>query len=77
MPPITTSAAIMTSASIYVSGDGGRHWHAQGDSGWEIRTVALAPGKLFVTTAYDGILKQTEAPSASATLVSSAGGASQ
>lgn len=52
-------AGSTAAAALYESVDNGHHWHAIGDSGWEVRNVTSSRGKLFVTTTYDGILSES------------------
>ena len=61
-------------AALYASSDNGHHWHATGDSGWEVRNVTSSRGKLFVTTTYDGILSESDRAQTAETL--SSGGSS-
>lgn len=45
-----------TTTTVYESKDAGRKWHSTGHLGLEVRSVTAGRGKLFVTTAYDGIV---------------------
>ncbi|HTD24085.1 MAG TPA: YCF48-related protein [Terriglobales bacterium] len=49
-----------TTTTVYESKDGGRKWHSSGHLGWEVRSVTAGRGKLFVTTAYDGVVAPSE-----------------
>lgn len=70
---LATSTAAQT---LYESTDGGHHWRPAGDSGWEVRGVTTSAGKLLVTTAYDGILAESQHPQAAGSLAVSSGGSS-
>jgi photosystem II stability/assembly factor-like uncharacterized protein len=63
-------AASSVSPLIYESTDSGRRWQLAAESTGLIRNVAAHQGKIFVTTAYDGILTPNESEPA----VRSAGG---
>lgn len=64
------------SAAVYESTDGGRKWHPAGDYVGAVRGVTAARGRMFVTTAYDGILMQSEREHASTGLMASGDGGS-
>jgi photosystem II stability/assembly factor-like uncharacterized protein len=53
-------AASSVSPLIYESTEGGRRWHMAAESSALIRSVASHSGRLFVTTAFDGVLTQNE-----------------
>lgn len=54
---LATSSAM---GMVYASADGGHHWQPDGDAAWEVRSVTTGQGRMFVTTAYDGILTQSD-----------------
>lgn len=64
--------ASSVSPLIYESTDSGRRWRVTAESNGLVRNVSAHNGKLFVTTAFDGILSQVEAEPA--TRVSVGGG---
>ena len=70
-------ASSIETANLYESNDNGRHWRRLGEPGWEVRHAALAPGRLFVVTAYDGVLTQAASSRNSASASSIAGGSSE
>ena len=47
------------SSNIFESGDNGRTWNAI-STGWPLRNLRLARGRLLGTTAFDGIVVQPE-----------------
>jgi ligand-binding sensor domain-containing protein len=53
-------ASSIAKAALYMSADNGHHWQLQGDTGWQVRGVAVARDHLFVNTAYDGVLSNEE-----------------
>jgi photosystem II stability/assembly factor-like uncharacterized protein len=57
-----------TSTEIFESADSGKNWK-RAETGWMLRAVRSAHGRVIATTAFDGIVAQPEA--ASATSVSS------
>jgi photosystem II stability/assembly factor-like uncharacterized protein len=57
---------------LYQSTDGGRSWR-DADSGWAVRSLAAGRGRLFATTAYDGIVATPE-PDSTATRAASGNG---
>jgi photosystem II stability/assembly factor-like uncharacterized protein len=59
---------------LFVSSDGGNKWHSA-DSGFPLRNVRAAGGRIFATTAFDGLVAQPEAGEAVA--VSAGGRGSQ
>lgn len=66
--------ASTVSPLIYESIDGGRRWRVTAESNGLVRNVSAHNGKLFVTTAFDGILSQKDAEVEPATRVSVGGG---
>ena len=60
--------------TVYESSDGGRRWHSTGHLGWEVRSVTAARGRLFVTTAYDGVVAPSDSINSSDTAMSTVGG---
>jgi len=70
-------ASSIETANLYESNDNGRHWRRFGESGWEVRHATLAPGRLFVVTAYDGVLTQAASVKTTAGVSSAAGGSSE
>ena len=54
-----------SSTSIFESPDSGRTWSAI-NTGWPLRNLRLARGRLLGTTAFDGIVMQPEATASSA-----------
>ena len=68
-------AASSVSPIIYESIDGGHRWQMAAESTGLIRSVTSHHGKLFVTTAYDGVLAQGDTDAG--TRVSAGGGGGQ
>jgi photosystem II stability/assembly factor-like uncharacterized protein len=62
------------SAAVYESTDGGRKWHPAGDYVGAVRGVTAGRGRMFVTTAYDGILMQSERERVSSGLMAAGDG---
>ena len=60
--------------TVYESSDGGRRWHSTGHLGWEVRSVTAARCRLFVTTAYDGVVAPSDSINSSDTAMSTVGG---
>lgn len=50
-----------TSTSVYESGDNGRTWHRR-ESGWFLRGVHPVHGRVFATTAFDGVVVEPDSP---------------
>lgn len=48
--------ASSTTTTVYESSDGGRRWRSTGHLGWAVRSVAAGRGKMFLSTAYDGVV---------------------
>jgi photosystem II stability/assembly factor-like uncharacterized protein len=63
-------ATATSTQHVYESTNGGRQWKPI-DSGWRLRAVTSARGRLFATTYFDGIVAQ---PSTSAPTTTAAGG---
>jgi photosystem II stability/assembly factor-like uncharacterized protein len=64
--------------AVYESSDGGRRWRSTGHLGWEVRSVTASRGRLYVTTAYDGVVAPAENVISSDTAMSvGAGGPTQ
>jgi photosystem II stability/assembly factor-like uncharacterized protein len=68
-------AASSVSPLIYESTDGGRRWHMAAESTGFIRNVTAHSGRLFVTTAFDGVLAQNDVEPASRVSAGGGGGA--
>jgi ligand-binding sensor domain-containing protein len=56
-------AASSVSPLIYESTDGGHRWRMAAESSSLIRSIASHDGKLFVTTAFEGVLAQSDTES--------------
>jgi photosystem II stability/assembly factor-like uncharacterized protein len=67
-------AASSVSPLIYESTDSGRRWQLAAESTGLIRNVASHQGRIFVTTAYDGVLTQNETEPAGRTAAGGGGG---
>jgi photosystem II stability/assembly factor-like uncharacterized protein len=63
-----------TSTEMFESADAGRTWK-RAETGWQLRAVRSARGRVIATTAFDGIVAQPESGVASTvSAVSSAAG---
>ena len=67
-------AASSVSPLIYESSDSGRRWQLAAESTGLIRNVATHQGRIFVTTAYDGVLMPNENEPASRAAAGGGGG---
>jgi photosystem II stability/assembly factor-like uncharacterized protein len=53
-------AAAMSSGEIFASTDRGRTWTRAADTGWPVRSLVVARGRLFGATPFDGIVAEIE-----------------
>lgn len=69
-------ATAASSHSLFESSDGGRNWRRIADLGTSLRACHTGHGRLFASTAFDGVLAQPTAPSLPQSLEPGAGGSS-
>ncbi|MFB3813762.1 MAG: transcriptional regulator [Terriglobales bacterium] len=52
--------AVTSNGELFTSKDNGKSWHKR-DAGFHVRNFAFTPGRVFATTAFDGVIAEGEA----------------